>query len=75
MTSEQRVIHPRLPRELHDRVQRFADQSFRSLNAAVIVLLTEALDAREAMGTGPTAEPYAARTAPTPENWKRCGTE
>jgi hypothetical protein len=36
----------RLPAELHKEVTRLADADFRSLNAEIVVLLIEAINAR-----------------------------
>jgi predicted HicB family RNase H-like nuclease len=40
-------MHPRIPRELHERLAAYAERSHRNLTNAVIHLLTAALDREE----------------------------
>ena len=41
------AVNVRLPADLHARLVRLAAQEYRSLNRQLIVLIQEALDARE----------------------------
>ncbi|MBL8926307.1 MAG: hypothetical protein JNM77_08710 [Pseudonocardia sp.] len=45
-----RVIHPRLPDELHARLAAFASRTHRSLNGATVALLERALTSAEQPG-------------------------
>lgn len=37
-----------LPKELHEKIEKIAEEEFRSVNKQVVALLAEALDRREA---------------------------
>ena len=59
-----KVIHPRIPDDLHAALVEFADRTNRSLNGAVVQLLSEALDAR-ARGVPTPPEGTSFTPAPT----------
>lgn len=42
-----KVVHLRLPAELHDRLSAFANETRRSKTGAAVVLLEDALDRHE----------------------------
>ena len=46
----------RLPTELHGQVKRLADEDLRSLNAEIVILLREALQARGVESAAPRRE-------------------
>lgn len=48
-------VGAKVPKELHHRLERAAQMDFRSLSKTLIILVTEALDAREAKRGKPKA--------------------
>lgn len=55
MAEPTKVLHVRIPEELHARLAEYANRTRRSMTSATIVLLEEALarDAFVAHGEGP----------------------
>lgn len=60
MAKELRI---RLDKDVEPRLEAFRLASRRSLTSAVNLLISEALDAREAMGTKPASDVGTARPA------------
>lgn len=61
---DDQVVHLRIPIELHTSLRAFAGETNRSMNKAVIQLLTEALNAR-ARGSHTPPHGTAFTTDPT----------